>query len=80
MTITKQIENLKAKLSTVRSNSEYNKREKKRMKLAKQYNNQNSKERYFIYDNTVYGLESNPNYYNDDYYFNNNNNWDNDIK
>ena len=80
MTLVEKIENLKNKLSTVRSNNEYNKIEKQILKLAKEYNNQNQKERFFIYDNTVYGLETNPNHFNDSYYYNNNNNWDNDIK
>ena len=62
MTIVEQIENLKAKLSTVRSNSEYNKIEKQIMKLAKMHNAQNHYQRYFIYNGNVYGLEKNPNY------------------
>jgi len=62
MTIVEQIEKLKAKLSTVRSNSEYNKIEKKIMKLAKMHNEQNHFHRYFIYNGNVYGLEKNPNY------------------
>lgn len=69
MTILEQIENLKAKLSTVRSNSEYNKVEKQILKLSKEYNNQNHRQRFFIYDNTVYGLEMNPNYLDDAYYY-----------
>jgi len=80
MTIVEKIEKLKNKLSTVRSNNEYNKIEKQILKLAKEYNNQNHKDRFFIYDNTVYGLEKNPNHFNDAYLYNNNNNWDNDIK
>lgn len=62
MTIVEQIKDLKAKLSTVRSNGEYNKIEKQIMKLAKMHNEQNHRERYFIYNGNVYGLENNPNY------------------
>jgi len=76
MTIVEKIEKLKNKLSTVRSNSEYNKVEKQILKLAKQFNNQNHEERFFIYENTVYGLQKNPNHFNDAYYGTNTNNWD----
>lgn len=57
MTITKQIENLKAKLNTARSNSEYNKIEKQILKLAKIYNRNNYTDMYLIIDNQVYGLQ-----------------------
>ena len=65
MTIVNQIENLKAKLNTARTNAEVNKIEKQIMKLAKMYNAQNHRERFFIYNGNVYGLEINPNYLND---------------
>jgi len=62
MTIVEQIKDLKSRLSSARSNSEYNKMEKQIMKLAKMHNKQNHRERYFIYNGTVYGLENNPNH------------------
>ena len=62
MTIVEQIKDLKSRLSTVRSNNEYNKIEKQIMKLAKMHNEQNHYQRYFIYNGNVYGLERNPNY------------------
>ena len=57
MTIVEKIETLKAKLSTVRSNNEYNKIEKQILKLAKEHNNQNHRDMYLIIDNQVYGLQ-----------------------
>jgi len=57
MLYTEQIQKLKDKLSTVRSNNEYNKIEKQILKLAKQYNEQNYTDMYLIIDNQVYGLQ-----------------------
>ena len=57
MLYTEKIQKLKDKLSTVRSNNEYNKIEKKVLKLAKQYNEKNYRDMYLIIDNEVYGLQ-----------------------
>jgi len=57
MLYTEKIQKLKAKLSTVRSNNEYNKIEKQILKLAKQYNEKNYRDMYLIIDNQVYGLQ-----------------------
>ena len=57
MLYTEKIQKLKDKLSTVRSNKEYNKVEKQILKLAKQYNGKNYKDMYLIIDNQVYGLQ-----------------------
>jgi len=57
MLYTEKIQKLKAKLSTVRSNNEYNKIEKQIFKLAKQYNEKNYRDMYLIIDNQVYGLQ-----------------------
>lgn len=57
MLYTEKIERLKAKLSVVRSNNEYNKIEKQILKLAKQYNEKNYRDMYLIIDNQVYGLQ-----------------------
>jgi len=57
MTITKQIENLKNKINSARTNSEVNKLEKQILKLAKIYNRNNYKDMYLIIDNQVYGLQ-----------------------
>ena len=56
MLYTKKIQKLKAKLSTVRSNNEYNKIEKQILKLAKQYNDNDKVDMYLIIDDQVYGL------------------------
>ncbi len=65
MTILQQIETLKNKLNSSRTNNEANKIDKKILKLAKMYNAQNHFQRFFIYNGNVYGLERNPNYLND---------------
>lgn len=57
MLYTEQIQKLKDKLSTVRTNKEYNRIEKQILKLCKQYNEKNYKDMYLIIDNQVYGLE-----------------------
>ncbi len=57
MLYTEKIQKLKAKLSTVRSNNEFNKIEKQILKLAKQYNEKNYRDMYLIIDNQVYGLQ-----------------------
>ncbi len=57
MLYTEKIQKLKAKLNTVRSNSEYNRIEKKILKLAKQYNEKNYKDMYLVVNNQVYGLQ-----------------------
>ena len=57
MLYTEKIQKLKDKLNTVRSNNEYNKIEKKILKLAKQYNEKNYRDMYLIIDNEVYGLQ-----------------------
>jgi hypothetical protein len=65
MNILQEIKSLQDKKQTVRTNNEFNKIEKQILGLAKMYNEQNHRERFFIYNNNVYGLESNPNYLND---------------
>ena len=57
MLYTEKIKKLKSKLSTVRSNKEYNDVEKQILKLAKQYNEKNYKDMYLIIDSQVYGLQ-----------------------
>lgn len=57
MLYTEQIQNLKDKLSTVRTSKEYNKIEKQILKLCKQYNKKNYKDMYLIIDDKVYGIQ-----------------------
>ena len=62
MLFTEKIQRLKSKQETVRSNFEYEKIGRQILKLAKKYNELNYFDRYLIIDNTVYGLQINPNY------------------
>ena len=57
MLITKQIERLQDKKSSVRTEKEYNKIENKILKLAKKYNELDNIDMYLIIDDNVYGLQ-----------------------
>lgn len=56
MTYKSQIEKLKTKLESVRSNKEYDNISKKILKLAKKYNSLDYRDEYLIIDNNVYNL------------------------
>ena len=56
MTYNKEIQNLKNKLETVRSNREFDIISKKILKLAKKYNSLDYRDEYLIIENNVYGL------------------------
>ncbi len=57
MLYTEQIQKLRNKLNTVRTNKEFNRIEAKILKLAKEYNDRDYKDFYIIIDDNVYGLE-----------------------